>query len=166
MCGQDLGSLFVYGSDIVVVAILTDRLLRAEVFQADASARSQKRGGASADDGTGHRKKSRQERGDNGSPTTQVPSEPKSINDIVTPLWQVPYEEQLQRKQEEMNRECITQMYNELSKHYRQRLQQAKQQPSKRFEVVMPDWLKKDSPLVSLEPIRASPITNGYRYVP
>lgn len=90
-----------------------------------------------------------------------APAQPKTLNEAVTPLLHLPYEEQTRRKQEDMMNLCITKMFKEIRKTFHQRNYLNKQNQKAAF--VMPPWLIAGSQEFRLEDIRPSPTIGDYR---
>lgn len=91
--------------------------------------------------------------------------EPRTALSASCPWWNIPYDEQLSRKQAEIFKDCAHNMVSEIQRSY-------KGYPAEKC----PSWLtdhsldlvSRSSPAtsrqhVSLEPIRPSPETTGYR---
>ena len=88
-------------------------------------------------------------------------AEPKTLNEAVTPLLHLPYEEQIHRKQEDMMNLCITKMFKEVRKTIYQRNHLQKQNQKQSF--AMPPWVVAGPQDFPMENIRPSPTTTDYR---
>ena len=102
-----------------------------------------------------------QKGGGDGAPSATAPQ--KTLNEAVTPLLHLPYEEQLRRKQQDMVNLCIGKMYREVKEMFFKRNRQQKQNQKPKF--VLPPWLVAGPQEFKMEDIRPSPVTSAYRYV-
>ena len=88
---------------------------------------------------------------------------PDEIRDAVTPLWRLPYEEQLELKKKKMVTKCLAKIIKEIRSRISKLKQDKQRQKSLRQSCDdMFDWLKGQSPIY-LEPISKAPKTFEYR---
>ena len=88
------------------------------------------------------------------SPGDNPPKKLKEGKDAVSPWWNVPYEEQTRRKQENMKKDCLGKIGSEIAKAYKIQGTQKK---------AMPSWIFADSLGLRFNNIICSPETVGYR---
>ena len=104
-----------------------------------------KRGGDGDSNGRDNKRPRREE---NDATST---SSSRDVRDVVTPLWKLPYSDQLQTKQKQMITKCVVKAIKEIKNKFRQLQFEAKRNPKNVNMIPVYDWLKEKQPIHAKE---------------